>query len=308
MKQKIYILGLVTTIIAFTGTIFKINHWPAAGILIMAGLLLLVWVFLPIALINNYKAEGNRQNRILYITTWITCFVIFTAMLFKIQHWPYAGIMLTIGIPFPFVVFLPVFLIVTSRNRNFNIYNTVFVLFLLVVQSVFSTLLALNVSLSRINDSYELAGNYSSEVKALSLLPANENQLPVAVKIDEVLKILDEYQVLILKEEKVTPEQWRQKPGNLWRPDSRQTAAQALGMTAGERLEQGLKAIVTELGNTPGCEYLAKAAPAIFDLEQSGRDPSWSIRNITDNNLTWVLTYLDGVRANLMMIKTSVGR
>ena len=92
MKQKIYILGVITAMIISTGIILKVNHWQTAGILITAGTLILVLLFLPSALINNYKAEGNNQNRLLYIVTWITCFVVFIGMLFKIQHWPHAGI------------------------------------------------------------------------------------------------------------------------------------------------------------------------------------------------------------------------
>ncbi len=52
------------------------------------------------------------------------------AMLFKIMHWPGAGYVLRVSLPFPFVVFLPVFLAAASKNRNFNIYNTIAVLFL----------------------------------------------------------------------------------------------------------------------------------------------------------------------------------
>ncbi len=129
--------------------------------MITAGTLILVLIFFPAALINNYKAEGNNQNRLLYIVTYITCFVVFIGMLFKIMHWPYAGIALLIALPFPYIVFLPVFLIVTSKNKNFNIYNTVFVLLLLALNSVFSGLLSLNVSKETIDDSYNISRNYN---------------------------------------------------------------------------------------------------------------------------------------------------
>ena len=101
MKQKIYILGLVTTTILFAGTVFKVNHFPGAGWLLTIGMLTLVFIFLPVALINHYNTEGNKQNRSLYFVTWLTCFVIFIAMLFKIQHWPGAGYALIIALPFP---------------------------------------------------------------------------------------------------------------------------------------------------------------------------------------------------------------
>ena len=144
MKQKIYILGLATTVIIYFGLLFKTNHWPGAGYLLTVGVLTFVFIFLPIALRNHFMAEGERGNLILYIVTWVTSFVFLISALFKIMHWPGADIALAIAIPFPFVTFLPVFLIITSKNKNFNIYNTVFVLFLLAAISAFSALLALS--------------------------------------------------------------------------------------------------------------------------------------------------------------------
>ena len=171
MKQKIYILGVISAIIISTGVILKVEHWPMAQIFIAAGILILVLIFFPAALINSYKAEGNKQNRLLYIVTYITCFVVFTGLLFKIQHWPYAGVALSIALPFPYIVFLPVFLIVTSKNKNFNIYNTVFVLILLALNSVFSALFSLNVSKETVDDSYNISRDYSKAKVAVAQLP-----------------------------------------------------------------------------------------------------------------------------------------
>jgi hypothetical protein len=123
MKNKIYTLGLVTTIVVFLGTLFKMLHWPGAGILLTAGIFALVFLFLPFALINNYKATENKCNRSLYIVTWITCLVVFTAMLFKIYALAGSWICAPGLTSFPFVVFLPVFLAVTSKNKN-SIFTT----------------------------------------------------------------------------------------------------------------------------------------------------------------------------------------
>lgn len=311
MKQKIYILGVVAVLIIVTGTIFKVNHFPGAGILLTIGLATLVLAFLPVALINNYREVENRQNLSLYIVTYLTCFIIFTAMLFKIQHWPHAGILLTVALPFPYVVFLPVFLSVTSKNKNFNIYNVVFVLSLLALNSVFSALLALNVTKARIDDSYNISRNYNKLEWALNQIPDRNPQTPVNLKIDEVLKIVNEYQDLILRSEGTSLEQWSTNPGNLWRPDSRLVAAQIL-LTAedapvGARLETGLKSLITEMENTRGYEDLAKVAPVIFDFSDPvNRELDWADRIFKENNLVWALTYLDGLEVNLKMIKASV--
>jgi len=310
MKQKIYILGVVTALIIFAGTIFKVNHWPLAGFMLVIGLVTLVLVFLPIALINHYKGLGNRQNLLLHIVTWLTCFVVFTGIMFKIMHWPFAGTILTIALIFPYVVFLPVFLITNSKNKNFYIYNTVFVLLLLAASSVLSALLSLNVSAERIRDSYNLSSHYNHVEKVLDQLSANDSKSQVAVKIDEALKVVDEYKDLILRSEGNSTVEWENNAGSLWRPDMRGVAIQALSTTGNakvaEKLDNSLKALVKEIENTPGCEVLTKAVPVILDLRQQNKDEPLLIWHNITNTLSWTLIYLDGLETNLKMIKAVV--
>ena len=311
MKQKIYILGIISAIILSTGIILKVEHWPMGQIFIAAGILILVLIFFPAALINSYKAEGNKQNRLLYIVTFITCFVVFTGMLFKIQHWPFAGTALLIALPFPYIVFLPVFLAVTSKNKNFNIYNTVSVLLLLALNSVFSCLLALNVSKEVVDDSYNLSRDYKRLEAVVKQIPERDQQSPVNLKIDEVLKIVNEYQDKILKQEGLSREQWNSNPGNLWRPEARGVAANAIfnpkGPFHGEELRTALKNLILEFGESRGYEDLAKAAPIIFDYSEDGfgGDPRTQY-DFSLLPLAWALIYLDGLEANLYMIKASM--
>lgn len=311
MKQKIYFLGLIAAMIMSMGALFKVNHWPAAAIMMTTGTLILVLLFLPAALINHYRAEGNKQNKLLYIVTWITCFVVFTAMLYKIMHWPYAGLVLVVALPFPYVVFLPVFLSVTSKNRNFNIYNTVFVLLLLALNSVFAALLSLNVSKQTVVDSYSISRNYSKTEAAMADLPVTTNQSPVNAKIDEILKITSDYQDLILKHEGLTREQWKKDPGNLLRPDNVNTASGILAdngeMPAGINLARAINELISLMEQTKGYEATAKALPSILGSGATDEnDPAWafSFRNIVIP-LSWALIYFDGVETNLKMIKAS---
>jgi hypothetical protein len=311
MKQKLYILGMISAIIISTGVSFKIEHWPAAGIMITLGTLLLVLIFFPAALINNYKAEGNSQNRLLYIVTYITCFVVFIGILFKIMHWPNAGIALLIALPFPYIVFLPVFLIVTARNKNFNIYHTVFVLLLLAMNSVFSGLLSLNVSKETIDDSYNISRNYNQAGAAMAQLPVIVNGSAVNMKIDEIIKITNDYQDLILKHEGMTREQWKKDPGNLLRPDNINTAASVLienGETIpGMKLDQAITELIDLMKQTKGFEDAAKALPTILNLdEERGRDGAlYFYSGNIFIPLSWALIYLDGLETNLHMIKVA---
>jgi hypothetical protein len=311
MKQKIYFLGLGAAILMSTGAIFKVNHWPAAAIMMIIGTLVLIFLFLPAALINHYRIEKNRQDKILYIVTWVTGFVVFGAMLFKIMHWPYAGYALLIALPFPYVVFLPAFLAVTSKYKNFNIYNTVYVLLLLALNSVFAALLSLNVSKQIIIDSYNISRNYCMTEAAFSDLRVNVNQSPVNAKIDEILKITNNYQELILKNEGLTRAQWKKVPGNLIRPDNQNTAASILSgngeMPSGIKLEKAISELISLMEKTKGYEETAKALPSILGMGAGiDNDPVsyFVFRNIVIP-LSWVLIYLDSVETNLTMIKAS---
>jgi hypothetical protein len=314
MKQKIYILGIITVFIIVVGTLFKINHWFAAGILITAGIGTLVLIFLPVALINHYRTEGDSQNLILYLVTWLTCFVVFTAMLFKIQHWPLAGLFLLIALPFPYVVFLPVFLIVTSKNKNFNIYNTVFILLLMAGQSVFSVYLALGVSREKINNSLALSAHYNRFEKSIQDLPVLSNNGPVLIlnnKADELLKLVNECEGLIFKKAGFTREEWDSNPENIRDPDSRNVAVKVM-LTGKEptlvtRLETDLKSFIQELEKTPGGTKLAGVAAVLFDIREQAEDEMpWAWRTFGVNYLSWSLIYLDALKVNIITLKNEV--
>jgi hypothetical protein len=181
---------------------------------------------------------------------------------------------------------------------------------LLATNSVLSAFLSLNVSKERINDSYNLSRQYNQVGKLLDQLPANDSKSQIALKIDETLKVVDEYKDLILSFEGTSLEQYTDA-GNLLRPDLRGAAIQALSTTGnakvGEKLDNNLKALVKEIENTPGCEELAKNIPVILDLRQQDKDEPLLIWHNITNTLSWTLIYLDGLETNLKMIKATTG-
>jgi hypothetical protein len=312
MKQKIYISGLITTAIIITGGLFKINHFPGAADLLVLGIAMLVLFFLPTALRNHYMTEGNHKNLALYIVTWLTCFVVFGGMLFKIMHWPGAGIALMVSLPFPYVVFLPVFLIVTAKDKNFNINNTVAVLFLLVGASVFSALLALNVSKEKIDDSMELSRSYNRLEAVLNDIPSPANQAPVAKNINDLLNIVNDYQRRIFSSEGLTEQQWNDDPWCFSKPEFNDVAGRAL-VTDGTHpdldtsLSAGLDALISGLDKSAYNRGLANAAPAIFDYRETPDGPrGWTQEKFGMSPRVWSLIYLDGLETNLKLLRTTI--
>jgi hypothetical protein len=159
-------------------------------------------------------------------------------------------------------------------------------------------------------DSYSLSKNYNKVEVVLDQFPDLNAKSPVCLKINDALKIVNEYKNLILHSEGLSIEEWENAPGNLLRPDSRQAAVKALSTTGnssvGTELDNSLKSLIKEIKNNPGYEELAKTIPTILDLElQDGGEPALKFYNIADNNLVWVLIYLDGIETNLKMIKAT---
>ena len=311
MKNKNYILGLITTGILFCGILFKVQHWPGAWILLTIGVFMTVFIFLPLALLDNYKAHGSKENRSLYIVTWLTCFVVFTSMLFKIQHWPGAGYGLLISLLFPYVVFLPVFLFVTSKNKNFNIHNTVFVLLLLAANSAIAALLVLNVSTEMTADSLKITGNYNKVEMVLDKVDTKNDQSPAVTKIDKVLKLVDEYQELIYKNEGITKEQLNNDPEILMEPGSRKIPS-VTELTGREGsvvhdLQTALSDLIKLLEKSPEYGSLAKAAPGILNMDTSRNfNYIWIDRLFKSNVQPWVHAYLDGLEANLKLMRATL--
>jgi hypothetical protein len=233
-------------------------------------------------------------------------------MLFKVMHWPGAGKALMIALPFPYVVFLPVFLAVTAKDKSFSIYNTIYVLFLLAGISVFTALLALNVSKEKLDDSMGLSRSYNRLEKVLDETPSPAVQSPVGQKIDELLKIVNDYQSLIFASENMTEEKWNDDPWSFPKLESNYIASKTLIIegnppTLDIRLQTGLGDLIQDLEKSAGYPALAKAAPVIFDFEEKPDDPDgWTFGKFGVSLRIWSIIYLDGLETDLKLLRAGL--
>ncbi len=56
MKRTVYLLGFIACFTLSTGILFKMMHWPVASILMVIGIILLNFGYLPIYFYQKYKA------------------------------------------------------------------------------------------------------------------------------------------------------------------------------------------------------------------------------------------------------------
>ncbi|HEX2969398.1 MAG TPA: hypothetical protein VHO46_09865 [Bacteroidales bacterium] len=310
MKQKLYTTGIINLIVVLLGAIFKIFHFPGAGILLTIGLVSFVLLYIPAALINIYRHSQDKNSRILYIVAGLTCFLVFTAMLFKIQHWPFAGALLVIALPFPYVVFLPVFLIVTSRNNQFSIYKTVAVLLLLALNSVFSALLSLNVAKQKVDESILFSHEINNVKMSVTGTFDKAGESPVLAGIDSVLKVIDEYQGAILKYNGLTESEWNNNPEKLINADSRTAIQMSLNnyseLNDGKKLRNALNSLVSNARSTEGYKEMAKVIAEMAELPDYSENKDNFDLYFSNNFQVWTLVYLDRLETNLRLIRVSV--
>jgi hypothetical protein len=100
---------------------------------------------MPLAIINNYK-ENDKKNKPLYIAGFICAFVSIIAILFKVQHWGGSGALMIIGIPLPFLYFLPVYIYYHNKEKEKSSMNLMGVMLLMVFIALFSASLSISVS------------------------------------------------------------------------------------------------------------------------------------------------------------------
>ncbi len=128
MKRLMYVLGVAVPIIIIIASIFKVMHWPGAGLLISLGLFVTGAVFLPVFVMVRIRDTRKLDEPVpmgLYVTGTIAGVLSVIGALMKIQHLPGAGIFLTLGMVMMGFVFLPIFAVVKFRqarkkNEPFN--------------------------------------------------------------------------------------------------------------------------------------------------------------------------------------------
>lgn len=194
MKKSIYIFGMVCLSTLLMGTIFKASHLPGAAILLTIGLSSLAVIFLPLALSLLLKETDDKLLKFVYYTAFISFSIDFIGALFKILHWPGAEWLMVIGLPLPFVLFLPAYITYHNKRKlkaNMSFFS---IILFMIYMGVFSTLLALRADFI-VYKGYTLSASslsetnsfLSNELKQRAAISASNTTIELVKQI-EVMK------------------------------------------------------------------------------------------------------------------------
>ena len=128
MKNTMKISGVAGTVMFGFAALFKIQHWPLAGVLMTLGALVLAFVFLPSALSVLWKETHNRKRLFLFISAFFAGMLFIFGTLFKIQHWPMAGYILILGAFSGILLFIPALLVNRMNDQENKAKRPVYIL------------------------------------------------------------------------------------------------------------------------------------------------------------------------------------
>lgn len=110
-KNTAGVVGAISASILNLGITFKFMHWPGAGVMIVLGLTSFALIFIPMLLRKKLKGEASERKTAMNTlgASGLTLFAL--GILFKIQHWPGAAVMLGLSV---FLLFFGYFLMYMS--------------------------------------------------------------------------------------------------------------------------------------------------------------------------------------------------
>ena len=79
--NPVYTIGVFAGMIYLAGLLFKIMHWPGAGLMFFFGGILLVVIFLPFYTIKVYKEDKHVSFNFIFIVVGVLWFVLTTTLL-----------------------------------------------------------------------------------------------------------------------------------------------------------------------------------------------------------------------------------
>ncbi len=109
-------LGNLGALSLFIGSVFKIMHWPGASVLIIVGsLLVLLYLLFSLKSSIDLARTSSEKNFIIVLTISLLLQVVFG--LFKIMHWPGAGLPF-VKILIPLNIILLIFYFIYNKGET----------------------------------------------------------------------------------------------------------------------------------------------------------------------------------------------
>jgi len=131
MKKTMNTVGIIASIGIALGAIFRFQHWPGANVMLLLGVILFSFVFLPIMFTLKLRESKERREKLVLFVGCTVGVIFIIGIAFKLMHWPGAAVFIDYGSLILFCVFVPIYLFTGLRNADTKvntIVNTIFII------------------------------------------------------------------------------------------------------------------------------------------------------------------------------------
>lgn len=139
----LYISGMICGMLTVIGSLFKIQHMYGSAVLLTLGLGGMALIFLPLYVVTRIREAREKQEPLnlgYYILGVIAGILFIAGALFKILHWPGAGMVLIVSWLMVAVILLPLLILNILKQKENRVNN----LFLVILALSFIALLVLS--------------------------------------------------------------------------------------------------------------------------------------------------------------------
>jgi len=154
MKKVMIVTGAISAVAFIFGSIFKVMHWPGAGILLALAMLITSFVFLPLLALLKTREGGSTRDKIVLVIGAVVGILFFLSSLFKVMHWPGANIMLMSTIILSTFVLIPVYFFTGIRKPETRVNTIVTTVLLIAVTGLTFLMVNLRKVKVQLMDSY----------------------------------------------------------------------------------------------------------------------------------------------------------
>jgi hypothetical protein len=102
LRSNAKVLGAISASLINLGITFKFQHWPGAGVMLVLGLCTFALAFVPMFLKEKLREENSERATLMNTCGAMGLTLFSLGLMFKIQHWPGAAVMLGLSVLFLF--------------------------------------------------------------------------------------------------------------------------------------------------------------------------------------------------------------
>lgn len=163
MKKVMIGSGAATAILLIVGSFLKLFQLPGAGVMLVAGILAMCFLFLPLVLVLKMREATASRDKLILAVGVLIGILYCLSTIFKVQHWPGANVMTLTTIALLFFVFIPAYFFTGIRRPETRMNTIVSTIILVAATTMQFTLFSLK--------AFRSEGNGNARVMAPVELP-----------------------------------------------------------------------------------------------------------------------------------------